>query len=194
MPRGARPPGERLAELVREAHNRIATGFVGTPLVSDALTLTGHLDKAYDLLLEQGCPSWLYQVVMGATTVWERWDSLLPDGDVNPGTMTSFNHYALGAVADWLHRVVGGLAPAAPGYRVVRFAPQPGGGLTSASARHRTPYGEASIAWQVEDDRLVVDVRVPVGATGVLELPGLPPETLSHGTHRRESTAVVAVA
>jgi len=186
--------GQRLAELVREAHNRIATGFVGTPLVSDALTLTGHLDKAYDLLLEQGCPSWLYQVVMGATTVWERWDSLLPDGDVNPGTMTSFNHYALGAVADWLHRVVGGLAPAAPGYRVVRFAPQPGGGLASASARHRTPYGEASIAWQVEGDRLMVDVRVPVGATGVLELPGLPPETLSHGTHRRESKAVVAVA
>ncbi len=81
--------GERLAELVRDAENRIATGFVGTPLVSDALTQTGHLDKAYDLLLEQGCPSWLYQVVMGATTVWERWDSLLPDGNVNPGTMTS---------------------------------------------------------------------------------------------------------
>ena len=174
MPSRREAAGQRLAELVREAQNRIATGFVGTPLVSDALTRTGHLDKAYDLLLEQGCPSWLYQVVMGATTVWERWDSLLPDGDVNPGTMTSFNHYALGAVADWLHRVVGGLAPAAPGYRVVRFAPQPGGGLTSASARHRTPYGEASISWRVEDERLVVDVRVPVGATGVLELPGLP--------------------
>ncbi len=130
--------GERLAELVREArqpHRDRASS--ARPLVSDALTRTGHLDKAYDLLLEQDCPSWLYQVVMGATTVWERWDSLLPDGNVNPGTMTSFNHYALGAVADWLHRVVGGLAPAAPGYRVVRFAPQPGGGLTSASARHR---------------------------------------------------------
>jgi alpha-L-rhamnosidase len=186
--------GERLAQLVREAHNRIATGFVGTPLVSDALTQTGHLDKAYDLLLEQGCPSWLYQVVMGATTVWERWDSLLPDGDVNPGTMTSFNHYALGAVADWLHRVVGGLAPAAPGYRVVRFAPQPGGDLTSASARHRTPYGEASISWRLEDDRLSVDLRVPVGATGILELPGLPAETLAHGTHHRETETAVAVA
>jgi alpha-L-rhamnosidase len=126
--------------------------------------------------------------------VWERWDSLLPDGDVNPGTMTSFNHYALGAVADWLHRVVGGLAPAAPGYRLVRFAPQPGGDLTSAATRHRTPYGEASISWRVEDERLVVDVRVPVGATGVLELPGLPPETLAHGTHRRETASVIAVA
>lgn len=186
--------GERLAELVREAENRIATGFVGTPLVSDALTRTGHLDRAYDLLLEQGCPSWLYQVVMGATTVWERWDSLLPDGDVNPGTMTSFNHYALGAVADWLHRVVGGLAPAAPGYRVVHFAPQPGGGLRSASARHRTPYGDASISWRIEDDRLIVETRVPVGATGVLELPGMPPETLPHGTYRRETAAVAALA
>jgi alpha-L-rhamnosidase len=186
--------GERLAELVREAQNRIATGFVGTPLVTDALTRTGHLDKAYDLLLEQGCPSWLYQVVMGATTVWERWDSLLPDGEVNPGTMTSFNHYALGAVADWLHRVVGGLAPAAPGYHVVRFAPQPGGGLTSAAARHVTPYGEASISWRIEDERLVVDARVPVGATGLLELPGQPAETLGHGMHHRETAVVVAVA
>ena len=185
--------GDRLAELVREAGNRIATGFVGTPLVSDALTRTGHLDKAYDLLLEQDCPSWLYQVVMGATTVWERWDSMLPDGNVNPGTMTSFNHYALGAVADWLHRVVGGLAPAAPGYRVVRFAPQPGGGLTSASARHVTPYGDAAISWRIEDDRLVVDVRVPVGATGILELPGLPAETLAHGEYHRETAVMLAV-
>jgi alpha-L-rhamnosidase len=186
--------GDRLAELVRDAENRIATGFVGTPLVSDALTRTGHLDKAYDLLLEQGCPSWLYQVVMGATTVWERWDSLLPNGDVNAGTMTSFNHYALGAVADWLHRVVGGLAPGAPGYRVVRFAPQPGGGLTSAGARHRTPYGEAAIAWRIEDERLVVEVQVPVGATGVLELPGQAVEELGHGTHRREVALARALA
>ncbi|MGI0501413.1 hypothetical protein ABY44_00005, partial [Burkholderia sp. ZZQ-2] len=76
--------------------------------VCDALTMTGHTDAAYDLLLEQECPSWLYQVVQGATTVWERWDAMLPDGTVNPGTMTSFNHYALGAVADWLHRSVAG--------------------------------------------------------------------------------------
>ena len=98
--------GDRLAELVEESEHRIATGFVGTPIVSDALTSTGHVDAAYDLLLEQEAPSWLYAVRQGATTVWERWDSLRPDGTVNPGTMTSFNHYALGAVAGWLHRVV----------------------------------------------------------------------------------------
>ena len=92
---------ERL-ELVEESEHRIATGFVGTPIVSDALTSTGHVDAAYDLLLEQEAPSWLYAVRQGATTVWERWDSLRPDGTVNPGTMTSFNHYALGAVAGWL--------------------------------------------------------------------------------------------
>ncbi len=79
--------------------------------------------------------------LQGATTVWERWDAMLPGGTVNPGTMTSFNHYALGAVADWLHRSVAGLAPAEPGYRRIRFAPQPGGGLTHASATQRTPYG-----------------------------------------------------
>ncbi|WP_282846287.1 alpha-L-rhamnosidase [Microbacterium oxydans] len=177
--------GARLAELVKEAGNRIATGFVGTPLVCDALTMTGHADTAYDLLLEQGCPSWLYQVVQGATTVWERWDAMLPDGTVNPGTMTSFNHYALGAVADWLHRSVAGLAAAEPGYRRIRFAPRPGGGLTHASATQRTPYGVTSISWRIDDDRLHVDVVVPVGATAELDLPGASAEEIGHGSHTR---------
>lgn len=177
--------GARLAELVHVAGNRIATGFVGTPLVCDALTMTGHTDAAYALLLEQGCPSWLYQVAQGATTIWERWDAMLPDGTVNPGTMTSFNHYALGAVADWLHRTVAGLAPAEPGYRRIRFAPRPGGGLTHASATQRTPYGEASISWHIEQDELRVDFVVPVGATAELDLPGVAPEEVGHGTHKR---------
>ena len=89
--------GDRLAALVAENGYRISTGFAGTPYVTDALTRTGHLDDAYRLLLERGCPSWLYPVTMGATTIWERWDSLLPDGTPNPGEMNSFNHYALGA-------------------------------------------------------------------------------------------------
>ena len=90
---------------------------------------TGHIDTAYHLLLRDEAPSWLYPVTMGATTMWERWDSMLPDGSVNPGEMTSFNHYALGAVVDFLHRVVGGLESAEPGWRRVRIAPRPGGGL-----------------------------------------------------------------
>ena len=141
--------GQRLADLVRTAGFRISTGFVGTPLMTDALTDAGEPELAYRLLLQTGCPSWLYSVTMGATTVWERWDSMLPDGSINPGEMTSFNHYALGAVADWLHRRVAGLAPAAPGYRELRGAPA---ARTARSPRrrrrHLTPYGEAAVSWQ----------------------------------------------
>jgi len=175
--------GERLAQLVAEADNRIATGFAGTNLVSDALTRAGAIDTAYNLLLEEECPSWLYAVNKGATTIWERWDSILPDDTVNPGTMTSFNHYALGAVADWLHRVVAGIAPATPGYRTIQFAPQPGGGFTRASAEHETPYGRASIEWRVTDGTLEVDVVVPTGADAIVQLPGAEPFSIESGSH-----------
>ena len=108
---------------------RISTGFVGTPLIADALT-DGRRGRRWrtGCCCRPACPSWLYPVTMGATTVWERWDSMLPDGSINPGEMTSFNHYALGAVADWLHRRVAGLAPAAPGYREIEVRPLPGRG------------------------------------------------------------------
>jgi alpha-L-rhamnosidase len=184
--------GSRLAELVAGAGNRISTGFVGTPLVSDALSSTGHLSTAYDLLLEQECPSWMYQVTQGATTIWERWDSQLPDGTINPGTMTSFNHYALGAVADWLHRVVAGLAPAAPGYREVLFAPRPGGGLTEASATHETPYGTVSISWRLEEGELIVETALPSGVTATLDLEGRDPEALVSGTRTTRVPAPIA--
>jgi alpha-L-rhamnosidase len=186
--------GRRLAELVAEAGNRIATGFAGTPLVSDALTMADAVDTAYDLLLEKECPSWLYAVTQGATTIWERWDSQLPDGRVNPGTMTSFNHYALGAVADWMHRVVAGLAPAEPGYRTIAFRPQPGGGLTHASAVHESPYGTVSIAWRLVNGELVVETQVPVGTSAVLELEGHEPISLRHGSHVNRVTARAELA
>ena len=125
----------------------IATGFLGTPFVTDALTNAGELPTAYELLLQRQNPSWLYPVTMGATTIWERWDSMLPDGSINPGDMTSFNHQAVGAVGDWLHRTVAGLAPAEPGYRLIRVTPRPGVGITSAAATHETPYGTAAVAW-----------------------------------------------
>ncbi len=107
----ASTPAARLAALVRASGYRISTGFVGTPLICDALCSQGYAEAAFRLLMQRECPSWLYPVTMGATTIWERWDSMLPDGKVNPGEMTSFNHYALGAVADWLHRTAAGLAP-----------------------------------------------------------------------------------
>ncbi|GAA2502837.1 alpha-L-rhamnosidase [Winogradskya humida] len=175
--------GRRLADLVRAGGFRIATGFVGTPLMADALANAGEAGVAYRLLVQTGCPSWLYPVTMGATTVWERWDSMLPDGSINPGEMTSFNHYALGAVADWLHRRVAGLAPAAPGYRRIEVRPLPGTALTSAAASHLTPYGKASVSWQRAGGRFDLRVEVPVGATATVHLPGGDVHEVGHGTH-----------
>jgi len=183
--------GDRLADLVRTSGFRISTGFVGTPLVTDALTLTGHVDVAHRLLLQRRVPSWLYPVTMGATTVWERWDSMLPDGTINPGEMTSFNHYALGAVADWMHRTLVGLAPstdpAAAGYRELVVAPRPGGGLTRASAWHETPYGRAAVAWRADGAQggtWHLDVTVPPGARAVVHLPdGSGPVRVGSGEH-----------
>jgi alpha-L-rhamnosidase len=175
--------GRRLADLVRVNSFRISTGFVGTPLITDALVSAGRPDLAYRLLLEKGCPSWLYPVSMGATTVWERWDSMLPDGTINPGEMTSFNHYALGAVADWLHRSVAGLAEAAPGFREITVRPLPDPALSHASARHLTPYGEASVSWRRADGRCAVEVVVPVGAGATVHLPGADTVVVRHGRH-----------
>src|SRR5699024_10049919 len=126
--------GQRLAQLVREAGYKVSTGFAGTPFVTWALSETGHIEDAYRLLLEEGNPSWLYPVTMGATTIWERWDSMLPDGSINPGEMTSFNHYALGAVADWIYQVVLGIRPAPPGTPKCGSSPFPAPGSTGSEA------------------------------------------------------------
>lgn len=164
--------GARLAQLVRKADHRIATGFVGTPLLLDALTMTGHFDDAVELLLQRECPSWLYPVTMGATTVWERWDSMRPDGSINPGEMTSFNHYALGSVADWMHRTLAGLAPLEPGYRTLRIAPRVTQRLDSARAELDTPYGLAVSGWARESDgEIRVACTIPTGARAAVELP-----------------------
>jgi alpha-L-rhamnosidase len=164
--------GARLAALVRANGFCISTGFVGTPLICDALCSVGLEETAFRLLTQQECPSWLYPVTMGATTIWERWDSLLPDGAVNPGEMTSFNHYALGAIVDWLHRFVAGLSPATPGYQILEFNPHPGGGLTSASTRHLTPYGMASCSWRIEEDHMFIEVVVPPNTLAKVKFPG----------------------
>lgn len=180
--------GARLADLVRLASFRISTGFVGTPLICDALHTTGHTDVAYRLLLEQGCPSWLYPVTMGATTIWERWDSMLPDGSINPGEMTSFNHYALGAVAAFLHEVVAGLSYD-PVARTVTVAPAPTHLLEHASSTRRTPYGEASGGWRRSGDTLVVEASVPTGLTGIVVTPDGERHEVASGTHRFEVPA-----
>jgi alpha-L-rhamnosidase len=176
--------GRRLAELVRQEGYRIATGFIGTPIICDALTGTGQLETAYKLLLQRECPSWLYPVLNGATTMWERWDSLRPDGTVNPGGMTSFNHYALGAVADWMHRVIGGLSPTAPGYRNVLIRPQPGGGITACRVRHTAPYGDITVDWTTDADRLNLEVTLAVGITGSIHMPDGTETMVTSGRHQ----------
>jgi alpha-L-rhamnosidase len=178
--------GARLRELVREGGYVIGTGFVGTPLVCDALTATGYQTAAGKLLMSTRCPGWLYSVTMGATTVWERYDSMLPDGSINPGEMTSFNHYALGAVADWMHRVLAGLASLEPGYRTVLVAPQPIADLTWASTRHTSAYGEVAVRWERTGGRLLVDVTVPPNSQAVVRLPGREDERVRCGQHRFE--------
>jgi alpha-L-rhamnosidase len=182
--------GSLLAEQVLKDGFHIASGFLGTPLVTDALTNAGELATAYELLLQRESPSWLYPVTMGATTIWERWDSMLPDGSINPGDMTSFNHYAFGAVADWLHRTVAGLAPAAPGYRVLSVEPRPGPGLTSASATHETPYGTAAVAWTLSGGTAFdLEVTVPPNTTAQVVLPdGSAPVEVGSGRHTFTAT------
>lgn len=198
--------GDALAANVRAENGRIATGFLGTPLVLFALSNNGHLAEAYLMLLRREAPSWLYQVDRGATTVWERWDAILPDGSIHSGDMSagstdeggsmlSFNHYAYGAMIDWVYRTVAGLAPVEPGYRVTRVAPRPAVGMDRAAATIDTAYGPLSIDWTLEGDDLVAVVEVPFGITAELDLPTTEASvashvgSLAHGTHEIRVTS-----
>jgi alpha-L-rhamnosidase len=137
------------------------------------LSRYGQTAIAYRLLLQDTYPSWLYPVKMGATTIWERWDGIRPDGSFeNPG-MNSFNHYAYGAIGDWMYRVVAGIDTYedGPGYRHSRIAPHPGGGLTSAGADLQTGYGRIGCHWQLADDSLTIDVVIPANTTSTVCIP-----------------------
>ncbi|KAH7142316.1 bacterial alpha-L-rhamnosidase-domain-containing protein [Fusarium sp. MPI-SDFR-AT-0072] len=140
--------GTRLVELVRKNQFKVGTGFAATPFLCEALPVTGSLQVAYAMLMEKGCPSWLYPVTMGATTVWERWDSMLPDGTINPGEMTSFNHYAFGVIAKFMYERVAGLQRLEPGWTKFRIEPSIGAEFSSASAHHITSQGTISVSWE----------------------------------------------
>jgi alpha-L-rhamnosidase len=155
---------DRLADVVAARDHRVTTGFAGTPFVTWALSEHGHADVAYHLLLEHGCPSWLYAVTMGATTIWERWDSMLPDGSINPGETTSFNHSALGAVADWLHKVVAGIRPAEPGYRRVLLQPVPVPGIDHVEASYDSRAGLITVGWRVDHASQLFTLRASLPA------------------------------
>lgn len=163
----------RLSHLVHAAKYRIATGFVGTPLITHALSDTGNSQLAFRMLLEQSCPSWLYPITMGATTIWERWDSMMPDGSINPGSMTSFNHYALGSVVNWLHKNVGGISPLEPGWRTIKIRPVPGGTITSAKVEYESVYGRIVSSWKIDeaDGAFNLAVTIPPNSKAVVILP-----------------------
>jgi alpha-L-rhamnosidase len=183
LPDDLRPvAARRLAQDVRE-WKHLTTGFVGASYVCPVLSRYGYLDEAYMLLNREEYPSWLYPVTRGATTMWERWDGIKPDSTFQDVGMNSFNHYAYGAVGDWMYRVVAGLNidPAAPGYKHIVIRPQPGGGFTSAQATLTTLYGPVSAAWRVDGRRLLVNVRVPPNARATVRLPAARLEQVTEG-------------
>ncbi len=167
--------GDRLVADLRLHDDHLTTGFLGTPNILDALTNTGHLDAAYALLLQRTYPSWLYPITRGATTMWERWDGIRPHGTFEDESMNSFNHYAFGAVGDWMYRTIGGLDvdPAAPGYEHSFIAPRPGGGLTSARTSIVTQYGTLASAWRLDGSAFTLDVTVPPNTWSTVTLPAV---------------------
>ena len=173
----------RLVELIRSRDWHLTTGFLGTPLLCPVLTACGRTDVAYKLLKQETYPSWLYPVLNGATTMWERWNSWTMEKGFGDVGMNSFNHYAYGAVGEWLYATVAGLAPAAPGWQRIRIAPEPGGGLTWARAEVQTPLGLARSSWRVKAGRFTLDVLVPEGATAEVILPGKTRRTIKAGLH-----------
>lgn len=165
-----------LVELVEKSNYCIGTGFPGTPYILFTLADNGYEDVAYKMLLNQRCPSWLYEVKMGATTIWERWDGLdehgeCPIGDDGTDLMISYNHYASGAVGDFLYRRIAGIEPLSAGYQRFQIAPIVGGGLSFARGSVETPYGRISSEWKVEESTFSITVAIPMGTSCELRLP-----------------------
>ncbi len=176
--------GEALADAVRANDAKLATGFTMTPLLCPTLVDAGHTELAYDVLLSTDIPSWLYPISKGATTVWETWDAIKPDGSVSD---VSQNHYAFGAIGEFLHRYVAGLDtdPERPGYEHVLIEPRPdpAGRLTRASANLETARGTVSTSWTISDGQLTVDATIPVGATATITV-GSTSTHVGAGTHQ----------
>jgi alpha-L-rhamnosidase len=160
----------RLAGDVQE-RGHLTTGFLGTPYLNPVLSRYGHHAAAYKLLLRESYPSWLYPVTMGATTIWERWDGIKPDGLFQSAEMNSFNHYAYGAIGEWLYEEVAGIKPAGPGYKSVHVKPSPGGGLSHARAIINSIHGRIESSWEFEGDRFTLHVEIPSNVSGKVTLP-----------------------
>jgi hypothetical protein len=173
--------GDKFIAKLAVTDYHLTTGFLGTPWLLPALTASGHNDIAYRMLLHTDYPSWGYEVANGATTIWERWNSIMPDGSFGDVNMNSFNHYAYGAVGTWMYQNIGGIAPLSEGYKTFRIAPVVGGGLTSGTGEFASVYGDISSKWETTDNGLTLDVTVPVGTTATVELPANSEWAVSEG-------------
>jgi alpha-L-rhamnosidase len=163
----------RLAENVKSYNNHLTTGFLGTPYLCHVLTRFGYTDLAFTLLLQDTYPSWLYPVKMGATTIWERWDGQKPDSTFQTPGMNSFNHYAYGAIGDWMYRKIVGIDTYEDGvgYKHIMIMPHIGGGFTNASASLQTYYGTVSNGWKITGDQLLMEVEIPANTTATIYIP-----------------------
>jgi alpha-L-rhamnosidase len=168
-----KPVAEKLVQNIKNYGTHLTTGFLGTPYLCHVLTRFGYTDIAYSLLMQETFPSWLYPVKMGATTIWERWSGIRPDSSFEPASMNSFNHYAYGAIGDWMYTVVAGLDmdETVAGYKNIVIKPSPGGGLTAASASLQTYYGTLSSGWKTDSGKLILDVEIPANTTAVIYIP-----------------------
>lgn len=174
VPPALRPKlADELVRDIKRRGNKLSTGFIGTPYLLHELSREGRLDMAYALLMQKEWPSWLYAVTQGATTIWERWDGWTKEKGFQDKGMNSFNHYAYGAVGDWLYQVVAGieLDPQQPGYKHFFLQPQPGGPLTSARGTHHSPHGEIISSWRSGPGTFDWEVTVPPNTTATARLP-----------------------
>jgi alpha-L-rhamnosidase len=165
---------ERLRANFEEHDNCLQTGFLGTSILMQTLTENGMADMAYELLFQRKNPSWLYSIDNGATTIWERWNSYMQDKGMGPQGMNSFNHYAYGAVCEWIWETVAGIAsdPAEPGFKHIIMKPVPNKRLGSVKAQYKSAAGEIKSAWHYEGDTWVWEFTVPDGARASVTLPG----------------------
>ncbi len=158
----------RLRQLIKENGNCLDTGFLTTPVLLDTLMEYGMTDMAYMLLYQEQCPSWLYEIRRGATTIWENWDAIKPNGKVS---ITSYCHYAFGCVSDFMHRRIVGIRKDAPGYQRIRICPEPDKSLSWAKGSHRSMYGMISCEWKREHGKFILDVEIPCNTEAVIQMP-----------------------
>ncbi|MBK7940057.1 MAG: family 78 glycoside hydrolase catalytic domain [Lewinellaceae bacterium] len=172
MPEHLRPAAVKLlVKDIRDKKKHLSTGFLGTPYLCHVLSENGETELAYDLLFQETYPSWLYPVKMGATTIWERWDGQKTDSTFqNPG-MNSFNHYAYGAIGDWMYQVVAGLRLGTAGYKHIRIQPHLSDKLTYAKASYTSSYGEISSGWERNGNKITLRVAIPPNTSATIRLP-----------------------